>query len=102
MEGCVATTRVGWVYILTERPFLRKKSAQLLQQLNDANEREKKNLIRNLEQKIRLNVNGRSQADLGIIDFIAPWAPDSIGTIDYGFSIFVMLMEIVNSWHHRN
>jgi hypothetical protein len=47
---------------------LEEEKYSILEQLNDANERERENLqlVRDLQQQIRLNVNGRSQL-IGIV-----------------------------------
>lgn len=51
--------------VVAGKKRLEEEKHTILQQLNDANETERNNvqLIRDLEQEVRSNVNGRSQAD---------------------------------------
>jgi hypothetical protein len=51
--------------VIAHKERLEEEKYSILQQLNDANEREKRNLqlIQNLEQEIRHNFKRRSEAD---------------------------------------
>jgi len=56
--------------MLTQTERLKEESSLVLQKLNDANERRRKDfqIIRDLEDEIRLKTNGRSQADLSLVN----------------------------------
>jgi hypothetical protein len=80
----------GYREVVAQKERLEEGKYSMLQQLNDANERERKNLqlIRDLEQEIRLNVNGRLQADL-----ISVWS----GTATAAFADRIAISDQVGS-----